>query len=187
MNSIHFHRPWSFHFLFQSDSSFGLDALPLNSSLPSLIQIRIKTGRCPRIEKKMKSVFCLFALAVSPALSVTTRHQNYEIPNEYIVELSNEQATAQIMSDRQATYMTQSHLRRKYSNQLRGAQVLGAFQKQKKDVLLVKADKNALSSLITQGAKIYPNKVVRKVDVQRPAPWNLAVLLFISRVSLSNL
>ncbi len=125
----------------------------------------------------MRSVLYFLSLVAS-ATAVTTRHGNYEIPNEYIVEFSNEQATVQSMSDRQATHLAQSHLRRKYSNQLRGAQVLGAFQKQKKDMLLVKADKNALNTMLSQGAKIYPNKVVRKVDIQRPAPWNLAVRCF---------
>ncbi len=110
----------------------------------------------------------------SPA--VQTRRQA-AIANEYIVEFNNEEAAAQILTDTKNAETVQKLLKKKYQTKLRGAEFRGGFQKQKADVLLVKtADKMYLDTIRQMGGRVFPNKLVRKVDIQRPAPWNLAVL-----------
>ena len=97
-----------------------------------------------------------------------------EIAGEYIVVFPTEESNAGLPT-RQNVRTAATSMRTKYATRLRGAQILNAFRPTNRhDALLVKTDPRNLDALARQGAKVYPNKKVRKIDIQRPAPWNLA-------------
>jgi hypothetical protein len=98
-----------------------------------------------------------------------------EIPGEFIVVFPNEEATGGLPTRQNVRTSAQTY-RAKYATRLRGAQILGGYRPTAHhEALLVKTpDARNLESLARQGAKVYPNKKVKKIDIQRPAPWNLA-------------